>query len=99
MIDPFRAATTTLTQSLSTTDFYLDSSSLLPVAVAFNSHPDNDDGMDIVMTINFANYQQVNGFQVPFSIQEFMFGGLVLDISITGATINSGISDSVFAIQ
>jgi len=27
---------------LSTTDFYLDASSLLPVAITFNAHPDND---------------------------------------------------------
>src|SRR6266566_2253913 len=43
IVDPNRAATTALTQRLSTMDFYLDSSSLLPLAITFNSHPANDD--------------------------------------------------------
>jgi len=99
VVDPNRAATTALTQRLSTTDFYLDSLSLLPVSVTFNSHPYNDDGMDMTTEIDFSSYQPVNGVQVPFRIQKFVFGSLALDITVTGATVNSGISDSVFAIQ
>jgi hypothetical protein len=88
-----------LTHTLSTMDIYLDSASLLPLALTFNSHPDSDDGTNIATEIDFSRYQSVNGFQVPFRIQKLIFNSLVLDIAVNGVTLNSGLSDSLFAVQ
>jgi hypothetical protein len=83
--------------TLSSTDVYLDSTSLLPVALAFNTHPDNDTLTNIPVEIDFSNYQVVNGVQIPFHIQKFLNGSLFLDLTIQAATLNSGLTDSVFA--
>ena len=88
-----------LTQKVSTTDFYLDSASLLPVALTFNAHPDDDANTDISLEIDFSNYQPVDGVQTPLHIQKLISGGLALDLVVTSVSLNSGLPDSVFTIQ
>ena len=82
---------------LSATDVYLDSSSLLPVALAFNTHPDNNTLIDIPMEVDFSDYQTVNGIRVPFHIQKYLNGTLFLDLAIRDVTMNSGLTDSAFS--
>lgn len=86
-------------QKLSTTDLYLDATSHLPVLLRFNTHPDNDLLRDIPVEVRFSAYQPVNGIAVPFHIQRFLAGTLQLDLTITSAAFNTGISDSAFAAQ
>ena len=86
-------------QGLSMMDFYVDPTSLLPLAVDFNTHPDSDTNTNIQMEVRFANYQAVNGVQIPFHIQRLMNGGLALDLLITNATLNTGLTDSQFSLQ
>jgi hypothetical protein len=93
------AATTSLTQQVSTADYYLDSTSLLPSAVTFNSHPDDDATTNIAIEVDFSNYQNVGGVQVPMHIQKYISGGIALDVTLTSSVFNSGLSDSLFAVQ
>ncbi len=86
-------------QRLSTTDVYLDATTLLPVAVAFKIHPDKDMNTDIPTEILFANYRAVNGTQVPFHFQRMLNGGVILDVTVTSATLNTGLQDSSFILQ
>jgi len=88
-----------LFQHLSTADFYLDPASLLPLAVAFQVHPDMDASTDIPTEVRFANYQTVNGFQIPFHFQRMLNGGVVVDVAVTNATLNTGVLDSIFSLQ
>jgi hypothetical protein len=88
-----------LLSSLTAEDVYLDSSSLLPTAIRFNTHPDNDATTNIPVEIDFSDYQSVSGAAMPFKIQKFLNGALFLDITIQSATLNSGLSDSAFAVQ
>ena len=92
------AEVTALIQALSTTDLYLDATSSLPVAVDFNLHPDVDASTDIPAEIQFGNYQLANGVLAPQHIQKLLQGTLLLDINVTGVTVNSGMSDSDFII-
>jgi hypothetical protein len=85
-----------LLQHLSAEDVYLDASSFLPVAISFNTHPDNDAGTDIPVEIDFSNYMRVNGAQIPFHVQKYLNGSLFLDLVIQSAVLNSGIPQSVF---
>jgi hypothetical protein len=94
-----KPAFATVTQRVSTADFYLDSTSLLPVALVFNAHPDDDAYTDISIEIDYFNYQTVNGVRIPFHIQKLVSGGLALDAVVTGISVNSGLSDDLFAIQ
>ncbi|PYU30180.1 MAG: hypothetical protein DMG28_19510 [Acidobacteria bacterium] len=78
---------------------YLDSASLLPVAITFNLHPDVDAGTDIAGEVRFSDYRLVSGIRVPFHVQEFLNGGLVLDILISNVTVNLGLQDTDFGIS
>ena len=93
------SALTALTQTLSTEDIYLDSASLLPTAFSFNTHPDDDEATNILVEVDFSDFQTMNGVQVPTRVQKLINGGLALDITITSIALNSGLSDSPFAIQ
>jgi hypothetical protein len=87
-------------QLLSTTDFYLDANSLLPVAVAFNEHADNNLNNNFPIEIRFANYQQpAQGVLVPYHFQKLFNGTLVQDVTVTGAALNTGISSATFSLQ
>jgi hypothetical protein len=92
------AGATSLIQRLSTVNFYLDPTSGLPLGMAFNVHPDNDAGLDIPVEIHFSDYQNFNGVQVPTHIQKLLQGSLLLDLKVNSAQINSGLTDSDFAI-
>ncbi|HET9409267.1 MAG TPA: hypothetical protein VFO39_18645 [Candidatus Sulfotelmatobacter sp.] len=90
---------TTTTQQLSTTDFYLDATTLLPLAVIFNAHPDTDTGVSLPIEVDFSNYQTIGGVVVPMHIQRFQQGHLLLDAALTGASFNTGLTLSTFAIN
>jgi hypothetical protein len=96
---PASALTNSFIASLSTMDFYLDPSSYLPLAIRFNVHADKNIGVSIPMEIRFANYQDVSGIQVPFHFQQLMNGSLILDATVSSATINTGLQDSTFTLQ
>jgi len=85
-------------QHLSQIDLYLDATSLLPVALAFNIHPDDDMLLDISVEIRFSDYRPVNGAQVPFHVQKFLNNGLVLDLQLQSVAINTGLSPTTFSV-
>jgi hypothetical protein len=72
----------------STADVGLDPTSLLPAVLAYSIHPDNGAPIDIAVEIHYANYQAVNGVQIPFTIQRYINGSLQLEIDITSAQVN-----------
>jgi hypothetical protein len=94
-----KPAAITLIQQVSTADVYLDAASLLPVAVLFNSHPDDDAMTNIAIEVDYSNYQPISGIQVPTHVQKFISGGLAEDVTIASAVFNSGLADSLFTIQ
>lgn len=85
-------------QQLSVTDFYVDPSSFLPLAINFPVHPDEDMNRSIRMEIDFSAYQSINGIQVPFHFQKLLNDGVILDVEVTSAVFNTGLLDSVFSI-
>jgi len=86
-------------KQLSTMDFYLDSSTLLPSAVTFNSHPDGNAGANLLVEVDFSNYQAISSVLVPTHIQKYQQGNLLVDITVSGASFNSGLSLSTFVIN
>ncbi|HET6841441.1 MAG TPA: hypothetical protein VFK06_07105 [Candidatus Angelobacter sp.] len=87
------------TEKLSLADLFLDASTHLPQTLVYNTHPDNDYGRDIPVEVRFFDYRSVNGVMVPFRIQRFLQGVLNLDLTVSAAEINSGLTDSEFALQ
>lgn len=86
-------------QQLSTMDFYLDATTLLPVAIAYNEHPDNAWMTNLPIEVDFANYQNMGGVMVPTHIQRYQQGTLMIDLTISGAAFNTGLSISTFTIN
>lgn len=86
-------------QQLSTMDFYLDATTLLPVAITFNAHPDNSSTTNLLVEIDFSNYQSVSGSSVPMQIQKYLQGNLLSEMTISNVLLNSGLPLSTFAIN
>jgi hypothetical protein len=86
-------------QSLGTIDFYLDASTLLPVTLTFNTHPDNDAANNLLVEVDLSNYQNVGGVAVPMHIQRRQQGNVLLDIVLDSATFNIGLPLTIFAVN
>ncbi len=86
-------------QRLSSTDVYIDSQTLLPRALKYHVHPDNDSTTNIAAEVRFADYRVVSGVQVPFRIQKLMNGTLVLDVVVGSAAVNTGVPLSAFTVN
>jgi len=84
---------------LSQVDVYLDAATLLPAALTFNLHPDQNSGLDIPVELRFSDYRAVNGAQVPFRVRKFIQNSLVLDLQIQTVSLNSGLSAAAFSLQ
>jgi hypothetical protein len=86
-------------QHLSQLDLFLDSNTLLPAALSFNVHPDNNALVDIPVEARFSDYRPVNGAQIAFHVQKYMNGFPALDFQAQSVTLNSGLSPNQFTVQ
>jgi hypothetical protein len=86
-------------EHLTRIEFYLDSSSFLPVAITYNVHPDNNALVDVPVQSRFSDYRSVSGIKIPFHIQKFLNNTLIMDLETQTAAVNSGISTTVFNVQ
>jgi hypothetical protein len=84
--------------SLSGMDLYLGPQSLLPVSLAYNTHPDDDLGVSLAVEVTFASYQAFSGMIAPSRIQSFLQNSLLLDISVTATSANNGLSAGDFLV-
>jgi hypothetical protein len=78
-------------------DLYLDSSTLLPAAMTFNTHPDDNALLDIPIEVRFSDYRSVSGAQVPFHVQRYVNNTLTLDLQFESAVLNSGLPSTTFS--
>ena len=95
----FAAQQATRTQGLGEIDLYLNASTLLPVQLVFNAHADTNVLVNIPVSIEYSNYQVVQGVSVPYHIQKYIQNSLALDLSVLGVQVNSGLSTSDFQAQ
>jgi hypothetical protein len=93
------AAATSQSVQLNTEDLYLDATTLLPISLLFNTYPDNNVITSIPVEIDFSSYQSVNGIVVPFHVQKYLNGSLLLDLTVTNVAVNSGVPSSDFSVQ
>ncbi len=86
-------------EHLTQLDFFLDSTTLLPAAISFNIHPDNNALLDLPIEVQFGDYRAVNGAQVPYHVQKFLNNTLFLDFQTQTVTLNSGLTSSALSAQ
>jgi len=84
-------------EHLTQLDFLLDSTTLLPAAISFNIHPDNNASLDIPVEVQFNDYRAVNGAQVPYHVQKLLNNTLILDFQAQTVTLNSGLTSNAFS--
>jgi len=83
-----------LVSKLSTTEIYLNKATALPLAIGFNVHPDTNALSDTPVEVDFSDYRALpSGQMVPFSVVRHQ-GGVVLNIQLSSALVNSGASPS-----
>ena len=75
-------------------DLYLDPATLLPVFLDY--HEPSAHGQPIRIEVHYGNYQLLHGLEIPFHIQRWMNGSLVMDMQVTQAQWNTGISNASF---
>jgi len=92
------AKTAKFIRHMSQTEIYLDAVSLLPVAISYNTHPDNNAALDIPVEIRFSDYETQSGVQMPLHVQKFLNYSLVLDLQFQSTTFNSGLSAANFTV-
>jgi hypothetical protein len=92
-------ATMALLLQLSSADLYLDPSTLLPVALQYNIHPDNNALQNIPVKVLFENYQSTGGVESPFHILQFLQGSPLLDITLASVAINPSLPPGDFFIE
>jgi hypothetical protein len=95
----YRPNVTKFAEQLSQMDFYVDTASYLPTAITFSTHPDDNASLDIPVEIVYSDYQPFNGVLVPIHVQRYLQGSLTLDVIVTSVTINSGLSNTEFAVR
>ena len=81
--DPLASAVT----QQSITDIGLDAVTLLPAIVTYSLLPDSGATTPIQVSVEYANYQIVNGAKIPFLIRKFVNGALQLEIQVSSAQI------------
>ena len=79
---------------LSQTEIFLDAATHLPRSIFYNTHPDNNDLLDIPVELQFSDYRSVNGAQIPFHIQKSVNGSLTLDLQFQSVALNTGLTAS-----
>lgn len=84
---------------LSTGDVYFSTANSLPLALDFNIHPPKNARVNLAIKIRFSNYQEMSGIVLPTRVEKFLNGGRVLDINVSGVSLNTGIQPSAFAIS
>jgi len=88
-----------LQQRLSKMDIYLDAATNLPASFVYNTHPDNNALLDIAVEIQFSDYRNVSGSQIPFHIQKFLNNSLLLDLQFQYAALNTGLTAAQVGAQ
>lgn len=86
-------------QQLSTMDLFLDATTLLPLAVTYSSHPDDDANRNLPVEVDFSGYQTMGGVAVPTRIQRYLQGTLMVDLTVSTASFNTGVSLSDFTVN
>jgi hypothetical protein len=89
---------TALVTTLSTMDLYLGPQSLLPLVLDFNVQPDTGISMNVPVEMRFGNFQTVSGVLVPFDIQKYLQGTLLLDFKVANVTVNSSVPPDTFTL-
>ena len=71
----------------------------MPVALAFNTHPDDDLGVNLPVEVTFASYQTFSGMLAPSRIRSFLAEfASPRTFPVTATSANNGLASSDFLV-
>jgi hypothetical protein len=85
--------------SFSTTDFWLDPSSGLPLKIAYSRRAGGGAVPAIPVAVSFSNYTNVNGVLYPFQINKSFNGTPWQTITIQSVSFNTGLTAAQFQVE
>lgn len=89
----------TLLQKAAQVHLYLDAATSVPLALLYNAHPDKNLAEDIPVEVRFSDYRVIDGVKVPFQITKYFNRIPELQIEVSSATLNTGLSSSSLELQ
>jgi hypothetical protein len=83
-------------EDLSKTEIFLESSTLRPVLMTFNTHPEAAWERNTPVAIRFSDFRNAGTSLVPYRIQKYIQNVLVLDVEVQTVQLNSGLTATLF---
>lgn len=80
-------------------DIWLDSTSGLPLKIAYSRRTAGGTAPAIPMVVEFSNYRNAGGILFPFQIEKSCNGTLWQTIDIQNVSFNTGLTDAQFQVQ
>lgn len=85
--------------NLTVTDYFVDPTSKLLVKAVGSTHPIQTLTVSYPHEVDYADYQILNGVNVPTTVREKVGGQTIWELHIASLAFNTGLTDSVFALQ
>jgi hypothetical protein len=79
-------------QAWTQTELYLDAGTLLPFAMSYNDHPDDNVLVNIPVIVLYTNYARLSGVLLPTHVQQLRNNSLCIDLNIQAIQVNTRIS-------
>ena len=81
------------------TDYFVDPPTNLVLKIADMTHPFQTLGEDMIHEVEFDNYLPVNGIHFPMFVREKTIGQTMWELSVSGISFNTGLTDFDFVIH
>lgn len=85
-------------RELTPVDYFIDSTSFLPVGMLYVARGDNDRTARVAIENVYSDYRRVGGLVIPFQMTRSWRGREVMTLQLTDISFNLGVSDQEFAI-
>jgi hypothetical protein len=85
--------------SLTVTDYFVDTGTNLLLKVSDMTHPEETLTRSYPHDMEFENYTQTNGANIPMLVREKIDGQTVWELHLNAVAFNGGLTDLDFAIQ
>jgi|HubBroStandDraft_2_1064218.scaffolds.fasta_scaffold22671_2 hypothetical protein len=82
----------------SATDVWLDSTTALPVRIAFVRRDSGGATSKLAHQVDFSDYRAVSGARYPYQIQESVNGTAFITITLQSVSTNVGLTDANFPV-
>ncbi len=88
-----------LNQTLGQMDLYLDATTSLPLALDFDTHLDKNALVNLPVEVRYLSYAKQGVAMVPSEIRKYIDDSLSLDIQVSSAQLDTGLTSASLSLQ